>query len=103
MGPKVRWLVLLASTLILVILASVVVGAVGLHPLEAVRALVESASGDPVARTIVWELRLPRALLAACVGAGLAAAGAAYQGLFRNPLAEPFVIGAASGAALGAA
>ena len=52
---------------------------------------------------IVWQLRLPRVLLATFVGAGLAAAGAGYQGLFRNPLADPFVIGASGGAALGAA
>jgi iron complex transport system permease protein len=53
-------------------------------------------------RIIIREIRLPRVLLAAAAGAGLAAAGAAYQGLFRNPLADPFIIGSASGAALGA-
>jgi iron complex transport system permease protein len=52
--------------------------------------------------TIVWEMRFGRALLAALIGACLAAAGAALQGLFRNPLADPFVVGASSGAALGA-
>jgi iron complex transport system permease protein len=52
--------------------------------------------------TIVWQLRLPRLLLACFVGAGLGTAGAGYQGLFRNPLADPFVIGASGGAALGA-
>ncbi len=52
--------------------------------------------------TILWQIRLPRVLLAACVGGGLAVAGAAFQGVFRNPLADPFVIGASSGAALGA-
>jgi iron complex transport system permease protein len=57
----------------------------------------------PTDLTIIWELRLPRVLLACCVGAGLGIAGAGYQGLFRNPLADPFVIGASSGAALGAA
>lgn len=56
----------------------------------------------PVESTIVMKLRLPRLLLASLVGAGLAAAGAGYQGLFRNSLADPFVIGASSGAALGA-
>ena len=54
------------------------------------------------AAAIVWELRLPRIALAALVGLALGAAGAAYQGLFRNPLADPFVIGASSGSALGA-
>lgn len=52
--------------------------------------------------TILWQIRLPRVILAACVGGGLAVAGAAFQGVFRNPLADPFVIGASSGAALGA-
>lgn len=55
------------------------------------------------AETIVMELRLPRVLTAMVVGAGLAVAGAAFQGLLRNPLADPYVLGTASGAALGAA
>ena len=104
MRTRARWLLLLGLVLLVVILASVAVGAVWLDPVEVVRALgaTGSSPSDSVARTIVFEIRLPRALLAACVGAGLAAAGTAYQGLFRNPLAEPFVVGAASGAALGA-
>jgi iron complex transport system permease protein len=53
--------------------------------------------------TIVWDLRLPRVLTAAVVGAGLSIAGATFQGLLRNPLADPYVLGTASGAALGAA
>ena len=52
--------------------------------------------------TIVWSIRLPRVLLAGLVGAALALAGATYQGLFRNPLADPYLIGVAQGAALGA-
>ncbi len=52
--------------------------------------------------TIIWELRLPRIVLAGLVGAGLAVSGATYQGLFRNPLADPYLIGVASGAGLGA-
>ena len=55
------------------------------------------------AETIVWDLRLPRVLEAAVVGLGLAVAGATFQGLLRNPLADPYVLGTASGAALGAA
>ena len=53
--------------------------------------------------TIVVELRLPRVLAATVVGAGLAVAGATFQGLLRNPLADPYVLGTSSGAALGAA
>lgn len=52
--------------------------------------------------TIIFDIRLPRVLLAGLVGASLAVAGATYQGLFRNPLADPYLIGVAQGAALGA-
>jgi len=52
--------------------------------------------------TIVWQLRLPRIVLAALVGAALALSGGTYQGLFRNPLADPYLIGVAGGAGLGA-
>ena len=52
--------------------------------------------------TIIFDIRLPRVVLAGLVGAALATAGATYQGLFRNPLADPYLIGVAQGAALGA-
>ncbi len=52
--------------------------------------------------TILWEIRLPRAVMGATVGATLASAGAAYQGVFRNPLADPYLLGVAAGAGLGA-
>ncbi len=55
-----------------------------------------------VLKTIITEIRLPRVILAGVVGAALAVAGATYQGLFRNPLADPYLIGVAQGAALGA-
>jgi iron complex transport system permease protein len=71
-------------------------------PLAALPSLLMAGEEGGVAATIVRDLRLPRVLLAMLVGAALAGAGAAYQALFRNPLAEPFVIGASSGAALGA-
>jgi iron complex transport system permease protein len=53
-------------------------------------------------QTILWQLRFPRIVAACCVGASLAIAGVGFQGLFRNPLADPYVVGASSGAALGA-
>lgn len=53
-------------------------------------------------KAIVWELRLPRVILGLLVGAVLAMAGTAYQGVFRNPLADPYLLGAAAGAGLGA-
>src|SRR5580704_190905 len=58
--------------------------------------------GDPLTRAIILDLRLPRVLLAVLIGVALGTSGAAYQALFRNPLADPFVVGASSGAAAGA-
>lgn len=98
----------------LVVLAAVVVvgvaaGSVAVAPGDTLGILL-GALGLPVDRTwaaatetIVLELRLPRVLTAVVVGAGLAVAGATFQGLLRNPLADPYVLGTASGAALGAA
>jgi iron complex transport system permease protein len=76
---------------------------VGGAPISPRRTLALLASDQPsLERTILLDLRLPRIVLAVLVGVGLAAAGTAYQGLFLNPLADPFVIGASSGAAVGA-
>jgi iron complex transport system permease protein len=55
-----------------------------------------------IANAIVWQVRLPRVVLGAIVGAMLAGGGAAYQGVFRNPLADPYLLGIAAGAGLGA-
>jgi iron complex transport system permease protein len=60
------------------------------------------AAGDPLMRTIVWELRLPRALAAFGGGVVLAVAGVLMQALLRNPLADPYVLGISGGAAVGA-
>lgn len=69
-------------------------------PLQSVLGLRSGLSASD--RTILLEIRLPRTVLIALVGAGLAGSGAAYQGLFRNPLADPYLLGVASGAGLGA-
>jgi len=61
------------------------------------------STADAATQAIVWDLRVPRVLLAMTVGVALAVAGATFQGLLRNPLADPYVLGTASGAALGAA
>ena len=64
---------------------------------------IELSADIPAAwDTILWQLRLPRVAQAAVVGAALAMSGAAYQGLFKNPLADPYLVGVASGAGLGA-
>jgi iron complex transport system permease protein len=62
----------------------------------------ETGSIDKIYSTIVWEIRLPRILLAIFVGIALSAAGGVYQGCFRNPLVEPYILGVSSGAAFGA-
>jgi iron complex transport system permease protein len=56
----------------------------------------------PTEEAVVWDLRLPRVVLGALVGGTLAVAGATYQGVFRNPLADPYLLGVAAGAGLGA-
>jgi iron complex transport system permease protein len=90
-------------------LAAVLVGPV---PLSPGAVLLELAGRLPLVHThsglsrqeaaILWQLRLPRVVLGGLVGAMLALAGAAYQGVFRNPLADPYLLGAAAGAGLGA-
>jgi iron complex transport system permease protein len=65
--------------------------------------LAGGASGVPPAvETVVWQIRLPRIAAAVLIGAGLSAAGSTYQGLFRNPLVSPDILGVAAGAGLGA-
>lgn len=76
-------------------------GPVALGPGELLAALLHR--GEDLHEAILWQVRLPRVLLGALVGAGLATAGAALQGLFRNPLADPGLIGVSSGGAAGAA
>ncbi|MEZ0496738.1 FecCD family ABC transporter permease [Sphingomonas sp. IW22] len=76
------------------------VGTTSIAPARVLAAL--GGLGDPVERAILIELRLPRAMLGLLVGAMLGLSGAALQGYLRNPLAEPAVLGASNGAALGA-
>jgi iron complex transport system permease protein len=88
-------LLLLAAAFLLSLLS----GSVPLAPGVVLRAAV--GGGDPVDVTIVRELRLPRALLAALVGGALALSGAALQALLQNPLADPYLLGVSGGAACG--
>lgn len=91
------------------VFANVGMGAVEIPPLQAVAILLSHAGVDigvdfdARSDAVLWSIRLPRVVLAMLVGGGLGAAGAALQGVFRNPLAEPAVIGVSSGAAVGAA
>jgi iron complex transport system permease protein len=77
------------------------VGPTSISPADLAGALCGGSSLSPTQQTIYWQFRLPRVVAACIVGAALAAAGVGFQGLFRNPLAEPYIIGASSGAALG--
>jgi iron complex transport system permease protein len=79
-------------------------GTLEISPGTTISAIWKGISGAKLEglEIIVWDLRLPRVVFGALVGASLAACGAAFQGLFRNPLADPYLMGSASGAALGA-
>ncbi|MEP6896647.1 MAG: iron chelate uptake ABC transporter family permease subunit, partial [Chloroflexota bacterium] len=96
MRPFLSSLLMLCIALLL----SLAIGAVAISPSELWNAL--RGHGTELAQTILWDIRLPRTVLIALVGAALGGSGAAYQGLFRNPLADPYLIGIASGAGLGA-
>jgi len=106
---SIRSLLLAAAVAFGAVAAAVLIGPAGLDPgrvlLEVLDRLplIEVESGlSPREAAIVWELRVPRAVLGSLVGATLAMAGAAYQGVFRNPLADPYLLGVAAGAGLGA-
>ena len=79
-------------------------GAVSVPPSEVIAAIGRALRGRAggLADTLIVDVRLPRVLLAALVGAALAGAGTLYQALFRNPLADPYILGISSGAGLGA-
>lgn len=89
----------LAALAVLAVASLALSSRFGEYPLSLTAALGDPASTDA---QILFSLRLPRALLAAIVGASLGASGCALQGLLRNPLADPFVLGVSGGAALGA-
>ncbi len=97
--------VLSLAALAAVMLVAVSVGSSGISLTALLAALGDGLRGQlhGTVDTIVWQLRLPRVLMAALVGSALSLAGAAYQGVFRNPLADPYLLGAASGAGFGAA
>jgi iron complex transport system permease protein len=103
-----RTLLVLAGVLIGSVLLGVAVGAVWISPMTTLRLFASRlgiGSANGISRStevILFQLRLPRVLLAGVVGVALGVAGMVFQGLFRNPLADPAIIGVSSGAALGA-
>lgn len=86
-------LLILTPLVLLIVAGTTLLGPIGLDKLF-------SADGSSY---VFWHLRVPRSLLAACAGAGLAVGGVIFQAIFRNPLAEPYTLGVASGASLAAA
>jgi iron complex transport system permease protein len=93
---------LLLSILIATILISVSVGAIHVPVRDMAAAVFEHHPLSETQQTILLAIRLPRVLASALVGAALAIAGLMFQGLFRNPMADPYIIGASGGAAVGA-
>ena len=94
-------LVVLAITLVAGAAVALFVGSAGLSPGAVARALVGRAGAESVEAIVTLQLRLPRVLAATLAGGALAVAGVAFQGLTRNPLAEPSILGVSSGAAFG--
>lgn len=106
--PLALLTVALALLLLLSLLAGVMLGASGIPAADSLKLLWAGLTGGTVSAqdagdyTIVWEIRLPRVVLGAFAGAGLASVGVAVQAMVRNALADPFVLGISSGAAVGA-
>ncbi len=103
-----RWLVA-AGILVIAAMAGLLVGSVALSPVKVVKAVADRLpllSVDhgltELETRLLFELRMPRVVIGGLVGAVLAVAGAGYQGVFRNPLADPYLLGVAAGAGLGA-
>lgn len=105
---RVLFAVLVGLFLVLAFFSSIAIGAVSLSLTDVINALyarIASVQSDDLGRlneAVVWDLRLSRVITAMIVGASLATCGAAMQGLFGNPLADPGIVGVSSGASLGA-
>ena len=102
-----RWTLAAGGALAAALVIGVAVGPVGIAPGTVARTLLGHVplvpwhpGVDAAQDAIIWEIRLPRVVLAAVVGGALGLSGAAYQGVFRNPLADPYLLGAAAGAGL---
>src|SRR5687767_273607 len=87
--------------LLAAIIFSIAIGSVFISPADLWQTLTGPGTNETF-KTIIWSIRLPRSALVLLTGACLGISGASYQGLFRNPLADPYLIGVASGAGLGA-
>ncbi|MDD6324167.1 MAG: iron ABC transporter permease [Lachnospiraceae bacterium] len=104
MKKGVKWFLLILA-LLLVFFVSLFLGRYMVSPARVVQILADAIRGNlsgGIEESVVLNIRLPRLLLTLLVGAGMAASGAAFQGIFQNPLVSPDVLGVSSGAALGA-
>ncbi|MPY67612.1 iron ABC transporter permease [Deinococcus sp. SDU3-2] len=99
-GTFVLWLAGAFAVLLAALVLAVTRGSVPVSPAQIVEVL--RGGGDDLARTVILDLRLPRALLAAVVGGNLAVAGVLLQSALRNPLGDPHLVGVSAGAGLGA-
>ena len=99
-GRFVAVLLALTALLLAALLAGIGVGPSGAAPSRVIDALLHPDHGGALS-DIVWQIRLPRLLLASLVGASLSVSGVIFQALLRNPLADPFILGVSGGAALG--
>ena len=94
-------LMLLAALLLVALLLHLSFGGSWLQPSDVLAELGRGVTHVTLQNDIVWQIRLPRAAACVCVGGMLAIAGASFQSLFRNPLADPYIVGVSSGAAVG--
>src|SRR5215469_2848831 len=105
LGPAIA---IAGIVLLIAVVAGVAIGPAALSPAQVIDAIAARLPWHPHTAlpaldvAIVWQIRLPRVLLGVLVGSMLAGGGAAYQGIFRNPLADPYLLGVAAGAGLGA-
>ena len=92
----------MAAVLAVAAIGSLAIGASGTSLWHALFKIVTGAPLTQLERVVLWDIRLPRLIMGICVGAALAVSGAVMQGLFRNPLADPGLLGVSAGAGLGA-
>ncbi len=99
----------LSVLLLVVMIVAIRIGTVGIEPAQIIAIIFKRAFGfdfgltwSAAEESIIWQIRVPRVIGAAIVGAGLASAGVVFQGLLRNPMADPYLLGTSGGAALAA-
>jgi len=92
----------LGFLLLLISLIAISTGSSGSNIIETLSLFIGKGEPDSIAATIIWQIRLPRVILAATVGSTLALGGLVFQALLRNPLAEPYILGISGGSAIGA-